>query len=123
MTVLEIRRANINYLANKWTRKELAKRLGYNDTVYVNQLCGGHGSFGNRVARKIEEKLGLGHGWMDKPYTSWETYQLSQLRRSAGVDKKISDEEVKEMEAVYRKLSAEDAAFVLTITKHLAEKH
>lgn len=65
MTIEEIRRANINYWADKLGRNLLAKKCGYPDTVYINQLCGGHGSFGSRTARKIEKQLGLRVGEFD----------------------------------------------------------
>ena len=66
MDVVEKRRLNIVYLADKkYGRAMLAEMLGYQDTNYLNQLCKGFGSFGGRTARKIEVKLGLTHGWMD----------------------------------------------------------
>ena len=121
MTVSEIRRANINYLAERWGRKELAERLGYSDTVYINQLCGGHGSFGNRVSRKIEERLGLQRGWMDIPYTQWNLYELPDDLKPEDTDGTVSDQGIREMDAVYRKLSPKDAAFILTIARHLVD--
>ena len=66
MTVDEIRRININYWADKIGRGTLAKKMGYSDTVYINQLCGGHGSFGSRTARKLEQALGLSKGEFDR---------------------------------------------------------
>jgi SOS-response transcriptional repressor LexA len=65
MTIDEIRRANVNYWAKKLGRGLLAKKCGYSDTVYINQLCAGHGSFGNRTARRIEKALGLRVGEFD----------------------------------------------------------
>jgi len=66
MEVTEIRRLNIKYLADvKYGRAQLSELLGYQDSNYLNQLCGGFGAFGNRTARKIEAKLGLQKGWMD----------------------------------------------------------
>lgn len=65
MDVVQIRKQNINRLAEKYGRGGLADKLGYKDTIYINQLCGGHGSFGGRTARKIEAALNLEHGWMD----------------------------------------------------------
>lgn len=66
MTVDEIRRANINYWADKLGRSILAQKVGYPDTIYINQLCGGHGSFGKRTARKIEKALNLEEGEFDQ---------------------------------------------------------
>ena len=66
MDVTKKRRINIRHLADiTHGRKVLAEKLGYDDTNYVNQLCGGFGNFGNRTARKIEQRLALSHGWMD----------------------------------------------------------
>jgi hypothetical protein len=61
----EIRRKNINHWADKLGRNILAEKIGYKDTVYINQLCAGHGSFGSRTARKIEKALELEKGWFD----------------------------------------------------------
>lgn len=65
MDIDEIRRKNINYWADKLGRNILAEKVGYKDTVYINQLCAGHGSFGSRTARKLEKALGLEKGWFD----------------------------------------------------------
>lgn len=65
MTSEEIRRFNVNYWADKKGRGTLAKMMGYADTAYLNQLCGGHGSFGGRTARKLEKVLGLSEGDFD----------------------------------------------------------
>lgn len=65
MTIEDIRRANIRFWAEKLGRATLAEKLGYKDTIYINQLCAGHGSFGGRTARKIERALSLPEGWFD----------------------------------------------------------
>lgn len=70
MDISDIRRANILALAEKHSRSVLAKKLGYSDTIYINQLCGGHGSFGGRTARKIEKSLNLADGWMDQLHSN-----------------------------------------------------
>lgn len=69
MNIKDIRVANINLLAEKLGRSALASEIGYKDTVYVNQLCLGLGSFGSRTARKIEACLELPSGWMDVEQT------------------------------------------------------
>lgn len=69
MTVTEIRVANINYLAEKYSRNHLASKTDYSNN-YINQLCGGFGSFGGRTARKIEVSLGLVEGWMDVEHSN-----------------------------------------------------
>ena len=68
MTIEEIRQKNILYWAEKLGRGTLADKIGYKDTIYINQLCGGHGSFGSRTARKIEKRLGLPQGWFDQEH-------------------------------------------------------
>lgn len=66
MRIEDIRRTNINLLVDLYEdRTQLAEALGYKDTIYINQLCGGHGSFGSNTARKIEQQLSLADGWMD----------------------------------------------------------
>jgi SOS-response transcriptional repressor LexA len=87
MNANEIRRLNINYWADKLGRDVLAKKAGYADTVYINQLCGGHGSFGPRTARKLEAALGLDNGWFDRLHTTIAekaaTYELIDNIRQA----------------------------------------
>lgn len=80
MDIKEIRVANLNFWADKLGRGILAEKLGYPDTNYLNQLCTGNGSFGNRTAKKIEKRLQLENGWMDRVHTivsypSGETHQ------------------------------------------------
>lgn len=69
MDIEQIRRQHINYWADRLTRSVLAEKTGYKDTIYINQLCSGHGSFGSRTARKIEKALGLKHGTFDTPFS------------------------------------------------------
>lgn len=69
MKVDDTRRQHINFWADKLGRGALAKKCGYPDTVYINQLCAGHGSFGDRTARKLEKALGLTVGAFDTPIT------------------------------------------------------
>lgn len=89
MDVETTRRLNINYLANKHGRGALAELLGYDGTNYLNQLCGFFGSFGSRVARKIEIKLGLPRGWMDNTHP--DLYDPDELTKTAGISRKIRD--------------------------------
>lgn len=37
------------------------------DPTYISQLLNGHRSFGERAARKMEERLSLVRGWFDLP--------------------------------------------------------
>lgn len=61
----QIRVNNLLLLAEKHGRSLIAERLGYEDTNYINQLCRGHGSFGDKTASKIEHAFNLETGWMD----------------------------------------------------------
>ena len=67
MDIQEIRKENLRELSNRFGRAELADKLGYQDTNYLNQLCSGHSNIGNRTARKIEKALDLEHGKLDHP--------------------------------------------------------
>ncbi|WP_394201047.1 LexA family transcriptional regulator [Marinagarivorans algicola] len=67
MLITDIRLQNINYWADKIGREALAHLYGSN-TSYINQLCKGHGSFGNNTARKLENVLGLEPGWFDQQH-------------------------------------------------------
>lgn len=70
MEIKEIRVHNLLLLAEKFGRNIVAERLGYSDTNYLNQLCSGHGSFGNATARKVEKAFGYSTGWMDNFHKS-----------------------------------------------------
>jgi hypothetical protein len=68
MTLKEIRVRNGFYWAEKYGRTKLAEMLGYPDVGYLNQLVKGHGSFGDKTARKFEQAIGLDELWMDRPH-------------------------------------------------------
>lgn len=59
-----IRLENLRALGHRPT--ELAARVG-NSKQYWGDLLRGKKSFGERVARKLEEKLGLTRGYLDQP--------------------------------------------------------
>lgn len=68
METKEIRKKNINDLCNHYGRDIVAKKMGYPDTVYINQLCGGHVDCGAKTARKMEAALNLQKGFLDIPH-------------------------------------------------------
>lgn len=68
MEVKDVRINNARYLAEKYGRAKLAAMLGYEDCNLLNQLVGGHGSFGRRVAARFEKRLELGERWMETPH-------------------------------------------------------
>lgn len=68
MDVKDVRVLNARYLADKYGRDKLAEMLGKEDTNHLNQLVGGHGSFGRKVAAQFEEALNLGSLWMETPH-------------------------------------------------------
>ena len=55
LSIKQIRQKNFSNICDNLGRGVVAEKMGYKDTVYINQLCGGHGSFGGRTARKIEK--------------------------------------------------------------------
>lgn len=57
----------VSQLANEMGRERLAKRLGYTDTNYLNQVVRGHSKLGNPNAKKWAKALGLEPGWFDRP--------------------------------------------------------
>lgn len=70
MDIKLIRISNIKHLAERHGRERLAEcdeRKKWS-TNYINQLCGGFGSFGASTARRIEKGLDLPFGWMDIPH-------------------------------------------------------
>lgn len=81
----EIRRLNLTYLAEKkYGREVLAQKLGYPGANFVNQMTGGFANVGDKVARKIEERLDLPEGWMDRPCVSgWDVPDAERYYREA----------------------------------------
>ena len=66
-----VRRARLKLLVDRYARdkkgrKQLAEDTGSNVT-HLSQLLTGHRQMGDDVARRFEETLNLGLGWMDKP--------------------------------------------------------
>lgn len=62
-----IRLLNLKHLEMKFGRQKLIEadeRKIWSES-YINQLCGGFGSFGASTARRLERGLGLPKGWMD----------------------------------------------------------
>lgn len=105
-TVNEIRKANIRFWADKIGRQTLADKLGYKDTIYINQLCGGHGSFGGRTARKIEQALDLPVGWFDQPHNADSPDRLSAIiGKISDWDDRLLAEVEAQVELIRRRMS------------------
>jgi hypothetical protein len=65
MDVKEIRLNNLLALASRYDQDiEFCKRIEMNPS-YLPQLKGKTKTIGDKIARKVEEKLGLPHGYMD----------------------------------------------------------
>lgn len=56
--------------ARGWEIADLPEALGFGRYTYWRDVLGGDKSFGEKVARKIEEKLGLERGHLDRPAES-----------------------------------------------------
>lgn len=74
MDVSEIRLRNLQNLARQYgSQRKLADAVD-TSPAYISQILnkilanGRPRSIGNDFARKIEQKLALGHGWMDTPH-------------------------------------------------------
>ena len=70
-----LRRLNLLGLCSEHGRDEVAKKCGYSDTVYLNQLVNANVSrtqVGDKTARKIEEAFDLRTGWLDTPHPDVE---------------------------------------------------
>lgn len=102
MEIKEIRIENLNLLLETYSRKQLASEMGYQDTNYLNQLCGGHGSFGSATARKIERCADLTKGWMDVRHTN--------------------DSPHEELAAIMKTLPPEEVEFLINFAKSRSKK-
>lgn len=61
----EVRRQNLlNLLANYSTNSQFADRCDL-APAHVSQMKTGRRDMGDQVARRVEDQLSLGHGWMD----------------------------------------------------------
>lgn len=116
MDIKLIRIANIKYLADKHGRERLAEcdeRKKWT-TNYINQLCGGFGSFGASTARRIEKGLNLSFGWMDVLHSDISYSNNSNL---------ITDEASKaQMLNLWEKLTPEERARLLKIGAALLDQ-
>ncbi len=68
-SVYDQRRVNLRSLIGQWGGPtSLAKKLGHSNGSYLAQLAGPNPSreISERVAREIEQKLGLPAGWLDQ---------------------------------------------------------
>lgn len=81
MHIREVRRLNLLYLADvEMTRGELAARMGYDNTNYLNQLVKEHANIGDATAAKVEEAAKKPASWMDTPHPSlWGRDSLEVL--------------------------------------------
>lgn len=116
MDIKLIRIANINFLANKHGRERLAEcdERGKWTTNYINQLCGGFGSFGTGTARRIEKGLGLSFGWMDMPH--------SDITYGDGTTPPTDDATKAQMLNLWDKMTPEGRAQLLKIGLALSEQ-
>ncbi len=70
-SIYEIRRDNLRALMKTWGGPtSLAKKLGHANGSYLAQIAGPHPrrEISEKVAREIEEKLGVALGWMDQAH-------------------------------------------------------
>lgn len=69
MSITDTRVANIRALIEEMgSQASFCRRFNLNPT-YISQLLNGHRTFGERAARKIEAKLGVPPGWLDRLQT------------------------------------------------------
>ena len=69
-SVFDVRRENLRKLIADWGGPtSLSLKLGYSNASYIAQLAGPHPSrdVGEKLARSVEEKLGLPALWLDGP--------------------------------------------------------
>lgn len=74
--VYELRRGNLRALIEQWGGpKPLSQKLDYNNASFLVQMAGPHPTreITEKTARRIESKLDLPPGWMDKTPGPTET--------------------------------------------------
>jgi hypothetical protein len=66
---MEARTINLNTLVDShgWGIKDLVQRCGRSPSFWSDRLKGRR-PIGEKVARSVEESLGLIHGWLDQPH-------------------------------------------------------
>ncbi|MES2182354.1 MAG: hypothetical protein V4493_09680 [Pseudomonadota bacterium] len=114
MDIRLIRIANIQHLAEKYSRERIAECDEKWTTNYVNQLYGGFGSFGAATARKIEKGLHLTHGWMDLLHPDVR-YGSSETQPTDTVDKA-------QLLRLWEKMTADEKAKLLKIGAALVDE-
>lgn len=87
MDIKQIRIRNLRRILDDFEggREEFAKKVGYSDVNYLNQLLTGHGSFGTRTAKKISRALNKDDGWLDRVHESAVgimDYNVSQAQQN-----------------------------------------
>ena len=97
-----IRRENLRRLchARQWRPRDLERELGGGYSYWRDLLETTSKPFGEKVARRIEEGLGLPRGWLDTPMAAINA-QEPQARAYAAPRWPFSDE-------LYRALAAQD---------------
>jgi hypothetical protein len=89
--IRELRRANLLEVMGKWldshstpqgraTERQFAQFLDIN-VEHFSQIKTGHREMGFTIARRIEGKLGLDHGWMDLRHDSLEPREYAVGKR------------------------------------------
>lgn len=84
-----IRRDNLKLLLKErgWIKADLAREFQFSDT-YASKLVEGKGSFGEKVARKIERLAGKPHGWLDTVHLGG-TYETTHLADDAAPESNV----------------------------------
>lgn len=86
-----VRQQNLSRLLTRYRRQQaMADAIGMS-VQYLNQLFLGKRNLGEKMARKIETKLGLERGWLDVP----EGEEMTPNEVAATLLKKMTPDQVK----------------------------
>lgn len=115
MTLNEKRRYWFGKYVAERDRASVARQLGYNDNVYINQVIAGHSSLGNKNAERWCDALKLPAGWFDRPVPDDSADSSPDIGSFTDALSKISrDDKLRIFELMTQTLPPSDVAKIIS---------